>query len=273
MAAIKAVPEPLPDPKVGKKRRVSPTPAPYYNLALSIELAKVIHVKGGGSCDRTQLAALLGYKGIKNGSFLTRVAAAKAFGLVAQETDQLRLTPRGKTVSAPVTQAEADRAKIDAFLAVPLFKMVYDHCNGRPLPQAVGLKNLLTTEFQVVEDRAEPAVDVLLDSAEEAGFFRVAGNRSQMVMPLASTAQPQHAPPVPGGGIPTPDQSGRADTVRRGGNGGGGDGVDGIPLAIVGMLRELPPVGTTLTAKKRAAIIAAFSAFVALIYPDLEEDT
>ena len=110
MAQIKAVPETTPDPKIGQARRFSKFAAPYYNLDQSAQVAKVIHDRAGGSCDRPQLAAYLNYKGTKNGSFLTRVTAAKLFGFVDQEGDQIRITDRGRAVVAPVMTSDADRA-------------------------------------------------------------------------------------------------------------------------------------------------------------------
>src|SRR3990172_44763 len=121
MAGLKAVAEPVPDAKLGVPRRVSQVAFPYYNLPISILVAKTMHERAGGQCDRTQLAALLGYKGIKNGSFLTRVTSAKMFGLIEQEGDQLRITPRAQAILSPVRESDALAAKVDAFLAVPLF--------------------------------------------------------------------------------------------------------------------------------------------------------
>src|SRR5687767_11051978 len=129
MAEIKAVAEPKPDPKIGQPRRVSGTPTPYYNMENSEQVARVIYEKAGGSCDRTQLAPLLGYKGVQNGAFLTRLTAAKLFGYVIQEGDQIRLTDRGRAVVAPVMPADADRARVEAFLSVPLFRGVFEEFN------------------------------------------------------------------------------------------------------------------------------------------------
>src|SRR5207247_532850 len=87
MAEIQAVKDPVPDPKVGKQRPKSGVTFPYYNLAQSIEVAKVMYEQAGGVCDRSQLAAMLKYKGTNNGGFLSRVSAAKMFGLIEPTAD------------------------------------------------------------------------------------------------------------------------------------------------------------------------------------------
>lgn len=271
MAEIKAVADPKPDPKVGVPRRVSGTPAPYYNLDNSVQVARVIHEQAGGSCDRAQLAALLNYKGVDNGAFLTRVTAAKLFGLVLQEGNQIRVTERGRAVVAPVLQADADAARVEAFLAVELFRKVFEEFNGQPLPLNVGLQNLLLTKYGVVPDRVAPTVNLMLDSAEQAGFFKMAGNRTRMVRPLslgATTPASLPSTSANGGSREPPP----VEVPQRHGGGGGGEPPD-IPSAILGLLRGLPKEGTPLTTKRRDALVAAFTATVEYLYPDADAQT
>ena len=150
-------------------------------------------------------------------------------------------------------------------MAVELFKKVFDKFNGTTLPATVGLKNLLTTEYQVVPDRVVPTVRIMLDSAEQAGLFSAAGNRTRMVMPLA--AAPPHSaarPAAPAKHLEVPPHGSS-------GGGGGGDGID-IDPAILGLLKRLPPGGTPLSGKKRKALIEAFTATVNFIYPDADGD-
>ena len=175
MAKIKAVAEAVQDPKIGKPKLKSGVSFPYYDLTKSAEVAKVIHDKAGGACDRTQLAPLLGYSGIKNGGFLTRVAAAKMFGFINQEGDQLRVTKRGQGAIAPVSDGDADRARYEAFLSVELFKKVFDKFNGQALPGEAGLTNLFLNEYKVVPARIAPTLKIMFDSAESARrFFKTA---------------------------------------------------------------------------------------------------
>ena len=275
METVKVVTEPEGDPKTGRSRPKSGVSFPYFDLDSSVDVAKTMHGKAGGLCDLPQLAALLKYSGVKNGSFRMRVSAAKMFGFIEEADEKkLRVSSRGREIIAPVSVATATRAKVDAFLAVELFKKVFDQYHGTSLPESVGLKNQLQTEYGVVPDRVPPTVRILLDSAEQAGLFATAGNRSRMVMP----------PLIPGSGSAVTDDPANkreitddppADPIQEGGgsggggNGGGFDG-GGIDPAILGLLQRLPPGGTPLNKKRRESLIAAFTATVGFIYPDPE---
>lgn len=113
-----------------------------------------------------------------------------------------------------------------------------------------------------------PRPYLLLASAESAGLFRAAGNRTKMVMPLA----------LPGGGFQTPPANKPQEShTPSGGNGGGGGGSGGddgagIDPAIMGLLRRLPPGGTPLSAKRRKSLIEAFTATVGFIYPEADSE-
>jgi hypothetical protein len=270
MAQVKVVPDKAPDPKAGKDRLVSGFFVPYFNLDQSIEVAKVVH-HAGGNVDRTQLAALLKYTGTKSGTFLTRVSAAKVFGLMDQppQSDILRITARGVAIAAPVSESEAEKAKLDAFFDVKLFKTIYDEYKGRELPRDVGLANLFENTYKVVKNRALPSVKVMLESAETAGLFRTTGRASRkMVMPIGAASGASEKIP------PTPRVEPQIERREHGGSGGGGGGGDGrgpdasrIHPAIYGLIADLPGAGQ-LSAAKRDALIVAFTATVKFIYPD-----
>jgi hypothetical protein len=267
MAAIKAVKETEPDPKTGKPRPQSGTAFPYYNLDKSVELAKLMHDRAGGVCDRAQLAPLLGYSGINNGGFLSRVSAAKMFGLIEDTDDRkLRVSARGRAIVAPISAADASRARVEAFMSVELFRKVYDQYHGSALPENAGLQNLLQNEYRVVVAQVAPTVRIMLDSAEQAGLFSATnGNRTRMVMPLmVASVTPLPTTPAP-----------PIDTAPRGGNGGGsgggGDDLSGIDGAFVHLLKRLPTAGTALPTKRRKAFIDAFTATLGVVYPDAED--
>lgn len=279
MAEIKAVKDPAPDPKAGKPRPKSGVSVPYYDIDQSIAVAKAIHEQGGGSCSREQLATLLKYSGTNNGGFLTRVSAAKMFGLVDESSDTLRVSQRARTILSPVMPADAEHARVDAFLAVDFFAKFYERFKGTTLPQEAGLKNLLENTYAVVPGRVVASLRVLMDSADQAGFFKASGNRSRMVMPLigkgsdggaASTVENQDLPP---------DQQGKAEEGQHrrkqprsgGGHGDGGGSDNEIPSALLGLLEKLPPVGTPIPPKRRAALTDAFKSTINFLYPEVED--
>ena len=272
MAEIKAVAHPIPDPKIGKPKPKSGVSFPYYDLAKSVEVARIIHSDAGGACDRAQLAPLLKYSGVKNGGFLSRVAAAKMFGFIEQHDEKLRVTRRGQAAVAPISDGDADRAKYDAFLAVDLFKKVFEKFSGQSLPGEAGLTNLLLNEYRVVPDRVPPTLKIMLDSADSAGFFKANdGKRTRMVAPILGVSASQDALPA---ALNTTVGNRAGTTQHRNVNGGGGSGGGDppqIPAAILGLLTNLPPAGTTMSAKKREALVSAFSGAVGYIYPDADD--
>jgi len=165
---------------------------PYYDLADSVAVAKAIHDKGGGSATREQVAAFLEYKSVQNGAFLTRIGAARTFGLIADMNKELRVTPLGYKIISPESQEQYAEGLVEAFLTVPLFKAIYDEYRGRDLPEGLGLKNALRLKFKIVPKRIDPVYRVFFESAEVAGFFKTRGSKTQLIAPvIRSGAKPQ----------------------------------------------------------------------------------
>ena len=265
MVAIKAVKNAAAANQAEKpKKKTSDVGFPYYDLADAISVAAKMHSQAGGSCYRAQLAALLGHKSTNSGSFLTRVAAAKMFGLIEQTGETLRVSARGRAIVAPVNDAKAGAAKAEAFLAVPLFKKVFDEYNGQSLPAEVGLRNLFE-QLGVVPARIVPTVRVMLGSAETAGFFRAAG-KDRLVMPLGA-GHGSHTPPAAKPEESKPEDERRGGDGGNGGHGSGGDGGEGIHPALAGLLRALPAPGTPMSESRRTALVEWFKNTVAFLYP------
>lgn len=175
-------------------------PPPYrfttYDLDSSIKVARVIW-ENGGLKSNAELAALLGYKGPNNGAFLTRVANAKLFGLVEGPSSALKPTERALSILQPDFPETADRARLEAFEDVPLFKAVLDQYDGQPLPSEEGLRNALETRWSIHTDKAGMVLSRLLESAEQAGLFRTTGNRSRMIRPTIGSADGRRGAPAP----------------------------------------------------------------------------
>jgi hypothetical protein len=259
MATIKAARDAGPDPKLGRPKSRSSVEFPYYDIESSSEVALVIHEREGGECDRPTLAAYLNYSSATNGSFLTRVAAARMYGLIETAAGKLRVTDRGRAIARPITPSGKLLALVEAFMAVELFSKVYEQFKGTVVPETAGLRNLLESKYGVVKARVAPTVRILMASAEQAGFFKAAGNR-RMVMPNVT-----HAEPVSGGPPPAVHQDDRPDPARTGGGDGGGNG--DIPAAFIALLGELPPRGSQLDEETRGAVKAAFENILTILYP------
>lgn len=278
------------DTPTAKVKAVLPKPRsevafPYFSLDKSIEVPRIIHDQAGGRCGRGQLAGLLGYTGVKNGGFLTRVSAAKMFGLIEESGDTITLTDRAKKILSPVRASDAEQAKLDAFMAVELYRKVFNDFDGHTLPTADGLSNLFRVDYKVVPNQVAPALRNLMESAESAGLFKV-GGRTKLIRPFIRSegmAAPQLLPPLPpAAAVHSDDEEGHLrsrniprNAVENSTASGGvqaGPDVTGVHPALAGLIQTLPPVGSTLGPKRRAALIDAFKHTINFIYPEEEDE-
>ena len=239
---------------------------PYFDLNLSLEVPKVIHEKGGGTCTPDQLAAFLNYKTTSSGTYQTRVSAARQFGLIRSENGTITVTERAHKILSPVMPEDCTNAKADAFLSVELFNEIFEKYRGGVIPPEAGLKNLLLQSYGFSQDRVGPAIRVLLESAEQAGFFIASGDKSRLIRPSVKPTAPTASTPQ----TPPADQQVEKQKLVVGGN----DGPAGVHTAIIGLLRDLPPPGTIWPAKQKARFVKAFQATLDFIYPsdDIDEN-
>jgi len=250
-----------------RPRSMSGVSYPYFDLDASIKVAQEIYSRGGGSCTPDQLAAWLDYKSIKSGTYMTRTAAARNFGLIQSTGGKFSVTERGLKIVAPVMPEDALSAKVEAFLAVELFVKVFEQFRGKQLPPEIGLKNLFkSAPYSILPDRIDPAVRVFLNSADQAGFFSTTNDRTRLIEP--SIAQPQ--PPVDAvvvknNDVPPPAEKPKPQIHAA------IDGTGGVHSAIIGLLRELPPPGAPWAPAKKKRFIDAFKATVDFIYPEDDE--
>lgn len=237
------------------------TSCPYFDLEQSIKVADAIYSKGGGSCTPDQMAHWLDYASIRSGTYLTRVSAAKSFGLIESSGNKLSVTERAKKILTPVMPDDAVNAKVDAFLSVPLFSKVFEQFRGGQLPPEIGLKNLFQETYKVLKDRSAPAVRVFLNSAEQAGMLVGESGKQRLIKPSISSVQA--SPPTKSD---APEER-QPDKPKGGGEGPPG----GIHTAIVGVLRELPPPGSPFPAAKKQRFLDALKAVLDWVYPDPED--
>lgn len=165
-----------------------------FDLNSCIELARIVQ-DNGGRLSSAELARLAGYRSDNNGSFNTRLANARLFGLLDGASSALEPSPRLLDIIHPDFASTEIRARIAAFEAVPLFKAVLDQYHGRPLPDEGGLRNALTTRWQITPEKAPSVLARLMDSAEQAGLFQVAGNRTTMIRPTIHDSSPGQSAP------------------------------------------------------------------------------
>lgn len=223
---------------------------PAYGLSAGVEVARLIHVNGGGQASPEHLAHYLGYSGTNNGAYLSKVGAARLFGLISKSGNVFVPTPLAHTILSPTYPHDAKKALVDAFFNVELFKRIYDDFKGKELPPEFGMKNALRNTYKVINTRVDGAYRSLMESAETAGFFETKlGAKTHLILPAF------HAPQL--GAI---QQQNATETKEfgGGGSGGGNDGGDTPPPP------NMPPFSSAaigdVKAKYLSALITLFEA-------------
>lgn len=214
---------------------------PVYDLNSSIEVARAIRDRGGGSVTLAQLASFLDYSGTNNGAFIRRVAAARLFGLVEDSGQFVGLAPLARAILAPERPGEDDRrGRADAFKRVPLYRSLYERYRTGPLPPEAGLRNTLETQYELPRAQTERAYRAFMESADQAGFFEARGGaRTNLVMPIIPGGVPPNVEfeeesqePIPEiraePSQPQPQLSAEVDVIKR------------LRLVLVEKIREVP---------------------------------
>lgn len=180
---------------------------PYLDLDAAIDVAQAVYGRAGlGTCEIDELAAQM--QQVVSGSFRLKTSTAKTFGLIEKEgRSGIKLSTLGQRAIQTDTEAEA---RAQAFLAVPLYKAVFDRYRGHLLPPAKALEREMAA-LGVAPKQADKARQAFERSARQAGFFAQGDDR---------LVQPRLDPPATRlldlGEHPT-------ETHERDKGGGGGD--------------------------------------------------
>ena len=162
-----------------------------------------------------------------SGPFRVLLSNARMFGITKNEKGEVHLIEIGRLITDPKTEASA---RAQAFLAVPLYKAIFEKYRRFTLPENAGLEREMQA-LGVSSKQTSKARQAFARSAKQAGFFAHGDDR--LVMP-AIGAVPLTKPI----GADKDHQSGRKE-----GNGtGGGEGGSGDPL-IQAVIQKLPEKG------------------------------
>ena len=265
---------PEPEKQADGQRRApkrSSVSYPYFDHDSSLDVARKIHEGAGGSCEADRLAALLGYKTTNSGTFQTRLSAAKQFGYVRADGPTLSVTDRAKQALHPVLPEDETNAKSAAFLSVELFGQVYERFKGGTLPPRNGLKNHFQQAYGLGADRLEPAVRVLMDSAQQTGFFHN-GDQTRLIKPSNHSAGVKHVDSMHAPAHQSPPSPAATPAEHRSPQPATADAPAGVHTAIVGLLRELPPPGAAWSKRGKGRFVKAFLATLDFVYPDEDEE-
>lgn len=231
------------------KRTLSTIEFPYGDLDDAVELATAVHSIGGQSCTVDQLAAFL-KQSANSGAFRLRLSFPRIFGLTENERGTVRLTDLGMKV---VDSTQADVARVEAFLKVPLYAKVYEKYKGYTLPPASALEREMAA-MGVAPKQTDKARQAFDRSARQAGFYNLGTDRLTIPpMKNRPETKPLDAPPA------TP----------RNGSGGNSDGeLPELDAIIAGLLKRLPKAGEVWPELERKLWLQLLEGSFKLIYKD-----
>jgi hypothetical protein len=230
---------------------------PYMDLGAANAVAAAIHDKAGhDQCSLQQLSAWMGTT-TTSSTFRVQIAAARLFGVIESDgPDSYRLSSLGRRLVDP---AHEKKAKVDAFLSVPLFNKLYELHKDGILPPTAALEREIAS-LGVSEKQKDRARQVFERSADLAGYFEHGKNR--LVAPVIK------------GAAESKGESGSEQIGQQNGNsgsdGGGSEppiGLDLDPL-LIALLRKIPKAGEKWPKAQRLRWFKTFAMNVSQVYDD-----
>ncbi|MGJ4997839.1 hypothetical protein ACQR0Z_25680 [Bradyrhizobium sp. HKCCYLS3077] len=262
--------------EIEKRPAQSTIAFPYMDLEAAISIARALHESGAVPLSRDQLAGVMN-SSPGGGTFLTKIATARTFGLITHFQGKYELTQLGHEIlSSDENRQRAARA--EAFMAVPLYRKTYEEFRGKELPPKEGLQNAFVS-FGVAPKQAYNARLAFEKSANQAGFF--AAGTQKLVPPILGALPPGSAAPPVGTTAPTSPSgpSGRPgyrypwypmalSTGPRPSAESTGPSVltDEIDPLILGLLQRLPKAGEKWSVEKRARWLQTLAANFDIVY-------
>lgn len=253
-----------------QKRVRSQIEFPYADLERSEEMARLLsQIAGRSKIEQTQLAVEMNQTA-SGGTFRGRLGAARMFGLIETDQGEVWLSGRGHDLVNPESAAAA---RLEAFLSVPLYKVMFDNYQGYALPPAAAIERQME-QYGVPPKQKERARQVFQASAAHAGFIAANGKFSK---PIIHAARAKEEIPADLGGGGSGGNSGGGDAGSVGGatnNGGEGAGFvakhnqKALHPFIVGLLETLPAPQSEWSAEERANWLQTAASIFTLIYKD-----
>jgi len=192
-----------------------------------------------------------------SGNFVQKVATARTFGLIAFNAGKYELTDLGFSI-LDSDEKRQKAARAASFLAVPLYKRVYDEFRGKQLPpRPLGLEHAFV-KFGVSSKQKANARLAFDKSATQAGFFLNGPDR--LIEPIIGS--------VPMGDIAgsTPEETENGGDKSRASIERAMPDDAGRHPFIQGLLDTLPEPQTNLTMEGRAKWLQAAANIFDLIY-------
>src|ERR1700682_2348383 len=158
---------------------------PFLGLSEALVLADKIYEHTGGQASYDLLSRI--FDNTRNSSsFTKKLAALKAYGLVAEATKgDVSLTDSGLTIAAPQSPEASAMAKRDALLRIEVYSKVYERHKGKLLPADEFLKNMIEQDCGIPRELSDQWVKAFKDSVEVVGLLHDRGDGRMQLMESA----------------------------------------------------------------------------------------
>jgi hypothetical protein len=131
---------------------------PKKTLEEALEIPKAIEEKyASNPVDAEDLAKAVGFNKSEDWRFQEQLRSANNYGLVEGSGAKVKvtITEIGSNIVSPVSSSIRQKALMDAFFKVELFKNVYEFYKGKKPPEDEFFINTIVKEFSVTRDRVD----------------------------------------------------------------------------------------------------------------------
>ncbi len=146
---------------------------PLFDLETSIEIARLVQ-QHGGEWTTEELLDLLSGGATLGGTQLSKVNAARFFGLLGTTSCSIATTPLARNiVGGNADTADSEKTLQEAFFTIPLYRALYQNLTtqGGDIPTQEQLTDLLTSAYSIPQHRAALVGQVFVKSAKQAGLL------------------------------------------------------------------------------------------------------
>lgn len=144
---------------------------PTITVNECFEIVETISKVGGKVYSSGSIAQALGMSE-KTNSFRAKISTLRQYGLISGIQGTLKLTNISNEYLYPIEDEQKKKAKLQAFLEVPLHKKIIEKFENQALPPADKLANvLLGKEFGLTKNTKDSAVDIFLKSLEQLNLL------------------------------------------------------------------------------------------------------
>lgn len=146
---------------------------PKQTLEEALEIPKAIEEKyASNPVDAEDLAKAVGFNKSEDWRFREQLRSANMYGLVegSGAKVKVKITELGSNIVSPISSSIRQKALMDAFLNVDLFKNVYAFYKGNKPPEDEFFINTIVKEFSVPRER----VDIFIKNYKKNLEFLIA---------------------------------------------------------------------------------------------------